>query len=294
MAEIKWIKITTNMFDDEKIKLIDAMPERDTIHYVWIRLLVQAGKTNANGYIFLNENVPYTDEMLSTIFNRPLNSIRLALKTLSDFGMINADKDNLIKISNWEKHQNIEGMEKIREQTRKRVAMHRAKKKEEEKQKSCPQKVTSRDSNVTVTQQNKRERENKKEERDKDIDIEREKEREDVSHSQANKLFNYAEKITSIPGILNLAALKLAIKKHGYEHVQKAIDKSVAVGKVDMAYINGILKNWKKEGYPEEKQNAVGSNKVDSFNNYEQRNYDFDELEKKLLGWQDEESEEQT
>jgi phage replisome organizer, putative, N-terminal region len=82
MAEVKWIKITTNMFDDEKIKLIDAMPERDTIHYIWIRLLVQAGKTNANGYIFLNENVPYTEEMLSTIFNRPLNSVRLALKNI--------------------------------------------------------------------------------------------------------------------------------------------------------------------------------------------------------------------
>ncbi|KEI16862.1 hypothetical protein Z959_08505 [Clostridium novyi B str. ATCC 27606] len=292
MAEIKWIKITTNMFDDEKIKLIDAMPERDTIHYVWIRLLVQAGKTNANGYIFLNENVPYTDEMLSTIFNRPLNSIRLALKTLSDFGMINVDKDNLIKILNWEKHQNVEGMEKIREQNRIRKQRQRAREKKAGLPEACPKNDTSCDGHVTVTQQNKRE--NKKEEKDKDIDIEREKEREDVSHSQANKLFNYAEKITSIPGILNLAALKLAIKKHGYEHVQKAIDKSVAVGKVDMAYINGILKNWKKEGYPEEKQNAVGSNKVDSFNNYEQRSYDFNELEKKLLGWQDDESEEQT
>ncbi|KEH90589.1 phage replisome organizer N-terminal domain-containing protein [Clostridium botulinum] len=292
MAEIKWIKITTNMFDDEKIKLIDAMPERDTIHYVWIRLLVQAGKTNANGYIFLNENVPYTDEMLSTIFNRPLNSIRLALKTLSDFGMINVDKDNLIKISNWEKHQNVEGMEKVREQNRIRKQRQRAREKKASLPEACPKNDTSCDGHVTVTQQNKRE--NKKEERDKDIDIEREKEREDVSHSQANKLFNYAEKITSIPGILNLVALKLAIKKHGYEHVQKAIDKSVAVGKVDMAYINGILKNWKKEGYPEEKQNAVGSNKVDSFNNYEQRSYDFNELEKKLLGWQDDESEEQT
>ena len=72
MSDIKWIKITTNMFEDEKIRLIDAMPERDTIHYIWIRLLVQAGKTNANGFIFLNENIPYTEEMLSTIFCRPL------------------------------------------------------------------------------------------------------------------------------------------------------------------------------------------------------------------------------
>ncbi|MBY6835792.1 phage replisome organizer N-terminal domain-containing protein, partial [Clostridium botulinum] len=101
LAEVKWIKITTNMFDDEKIKLIDAMPERDTVHYIWIRLLVQAGKTNANGYIFLNDNVPYTEEMLSTIFNRPLNSLRFELKVLKDFGMIQIQEDKLIRITNW-------------------------------------------------------------------------------------------------------------------------------------------------------------------------------------------------
>ncbi|KEI77014.1 hypothetical protein N486_15110 [Clostridium botulinum B2 128] len=140
LAEVKWIKITTNMFDDEKIKLIDAMPERDTVHYIWMRLLVQAGKTNSNGYIFLNDNVPYTEEMLSTIFNRPLNSLRFALKVLRDFGMIQIQEDKLIKIANWSKHQNIEGMEKVRQQTRERVAKHRAKKKElleETKKQSC-------------------------------------------------------------------------------------------------------------------------------------------------------------
>ncbi|WP_434296350.1 phage replisome organizer N-terminal domain-containing protein [Clostridium sporogenes] len=140
LAEVKWIKITTNMFDDEKIKLIDAMPERDTVHYIWIRLLVQAGKTNSNGYIFLNDNVPYTEEMLSTIFNRPLNSLRFALKVLREFGMIQIQENKLIKITNWSKHQNIEGMEKVRQQTKQRVAKHRAKKKElqeENKGESC-------------------------------------------------------------------------------------------------------------------------------------------------------------
>lgn len=130
MAEIKWIKITTNMFDDEKIKLIDAMPERDTIFYIWMRLLVQAGKTNAAGYIFLNENVPYSEEMLSTIFNRQLSSIRLALQTLRTFGMIEIEEDHKIKISNWGKHQNIESMDKIREQNRLRKQKQRTKIKE--------------------------------------------------------------------------------------------------------------------------------------------------------------------
>ena len=59
MSDIKWIKLATCMPDDEKIKLIDAMPERDTIHYIWIRLLIQAGKTNADGEIFLSEDMPW-------------------------------------------------------------------------------------------------------------------------------------------------------------------------------------------------------------------------------------------
>src|SRR5690554_3873409 len=127
--EVKWIKITTNMFDDEKIKLIEDMPEADSILIIWIKLLIQAGKTNSSGYIYLNENIPYTDEMLSTIFDRSLNTIRLALNTFEKFGMIEID-DQGIYIKNWSKHQNITGlnkMKKIREQRRLRQEKYRKK-----------------------------------------------------------------------------------------------------------------------------------------------------------------------
>lgn len=133
MSEVKWIKLSTSMFDDEKIKLIEQMPDADTILIIWIKLLAQAGKTNSSGYIFLSENIPYTEEMLATIFNRPLNTVRMALETFRQFGMIEIDDQSFIKISNWEKHQNIEGMERIRQQTRERVRRHREKKKLEQK-----------------------------------------------------------------------------------------------------------------------------------------------------------------
>jgi hypothetical protein len=64
------------MFDDEKIKLIESMPNADAILIVWIKLLIQAGRTNADGYIYLNEHMPYTDEMLSSLFSRPVASIK--------------------------------------------------------------------------------------------------------------------------------------------------------------------------------------------------------------------------
>jgi predicted phage replisome organizer len=131
MGEIKWIKMCIGMHDDEKMKLLDSLVNRDTAHYVWIRLLVQAGKTNAKGKIFLSEGIPYTKEMLSIIFNRPIELIESSLKILSDLKMIDIDENNIINILNWEKHQNIEGMEKIREQTRKRVNKYREKEKAE-------------------------------------------------------------------------------------------------------------------------------------------------------------------
>jgi predicted phage replisome organizer len=158
MADVKWIKLTVSMFDDEKIKIIESMPDKDAILIIWIKLLVLAGKTNASGYLYLSQNIPYTDEMLSTLFNRPLSTVRMALEVFQKFKMIDVE-NGYISISNWEKHQNIEGMEKIREQTRQRVANYREKQKQ-----IC---------NVTVTQSNateeERRKKNKKEEKESDI-----------------------------------------------------------------------------------------------------------------------------
>lgn len=142
MNEVKWIKITTDIFDDEKIKLIDSMPDRDTLLVIWFKLLAMAGKTNDRGLVYVIKEIPTTDEMLATIFNRPINTVRLALKTFSDFEMIEINKH--INIVNWDKHQNVDGLDKIREQARLRQARYR------EKQKN----LLEDKSNVTVTSSN--------------------------------------------------------------------------------------------------------------------------------------------
>lgn len=141
MSEIKWIKITTTMFENEKIDFIESLPESDSILVIWIKLLTLAGKCNMNGYIFLTENIPYNDEMLAHKFRRQLNTVRLAFETFRKLGMIEIE-DGIISISNWDKHQNIDGMEKIKEQNRLR------KQKQREKQKLLPE--VSRDSHGTV------------------------------------------------------------------------------------------------------------------------------------------------
>jgi len=124
-SDIKWIKITTDMFDDEKIDFISSLPEGDSLIVIWIRLLTMAGKNNAGGFIFLTENIPYTDDMLAHKFKKPTNIIKLAFETFERLGMVNFDETGKIMIANWDKHQSVEGMDRVRELTRARVAKHR-------------------------------------------------------------------------------------------------------------------------------------------------------------------------
>lgn len=128
MSEIKWFKVLTDMFADDKIKIIQSMPEGDALLVMWFKVLAQAGKTNDGGYIYLKKNIPYTPAMFSTLFGKPQHLVELALRTFVEFGMIDIDERGYIFVLNWEKHQNIEGMDKVREQTRKRVNAHREKK----------------------------------------------------------------------------------------------------------------------------------------------------------------------
>ena len=128
MAEMQWIKLRIDMFEDEKIKIIQSMPDGDALLVVWIRLIALAGKCNANGLVLVEDEFPYTDEMLSVIFNKPLQTVKLALMTFEKFRMIESTTKG-IYITNFDKHQNIEGMDRIREQNRIRTQRERERKK---------------------------------------------------------------------------------------------------------------------------------------------------------------------
>ena len=130
MSEIKWIKITTDMFDNRKIKAIRKLPEGNNIILIWVMLLSLAGRCNASGMIFLTENIPYTNKMLSDELGFDESVICIALNTLEKFGMISRDEKMLISVNNWCEYQNVDAMEEIREYERIRKAKQRSRKKE--------------------------------------------------------------------------------------------------------------------------------------------------------------------
>ncbi len=129
MPDLLWIKIMLNTFDDEKIKVIDSLPERDAIIVIWLKLLILAGRVNNIGYIYFTEETPYTIETLASVLNRPINTVRLAIETFKNFKMIEMDEKG-IYIINFQKYQNIDGMGKIRDQWGKASKKYREKQKQ--------------------------------------------------------------------------------------------------------------------------------------------------------------------
>lgn len=158
MAEIKWVKLTTDMFDNRKIKHLRRLPEGNNIVLIWVMLLTMAGRCNSGGMIFLTENIPYTPKMLADELGFEENTVKLALNALEQMNMIVTDQE-FFAIAGWDEYQNIEGMDKIREQNRLR------KQRQREKQKALPD--VSRDCPVTVTLGHATEEDK---EEDKDID----------------------------------------------------------------------------------------------------------------------------
>lgn len=179
MAEVKWVKITTDMFDNRKIKYLRKLPDGNNIVLIWVMLLTMAGRCNANGKIFLTENIPYSPKILADELDFEENTVTLALASLERMNMVILNGDN-ISIAGWEEHQNVEGMEKIREQNRIR------KQKQRELAKLPPVNDTSRDGHVTVTQSHAIEEEG-------EGDLEKEKEYHSFNHS-AEKNVDFVER----------------------------------------------------------------------------------------------------
>ena len=173
-SEVKWIKITTDIFDDEKILLIESLPDSYAIITVWFKLLCLAGKQNNSG-VFMMGQMPYTDKMLATIFRMKEATVTMALEVFANFGMVEII-DGVITIPNWGKHQNIDQLESKKEYMRGYMKEYREKQKLLATGDSCKTNCkTNSKTNVSRT--------------DKEIEKEREGDKEILDRPQKRKAF---------------------------------------------------------------------------------------------------------
>ena len=236
MADVKWIKITTDMFDNRKIKHLRRLPEGNSIVLIWVMLLTMAGRCNSGGMIFLTENIPYTPKMLADELDFEENTVKLALQALEQLNMIVTDS-SFFKISGWEEYQNIEGMDKIRQQNRIR--------KQRQREKAAlieGSHVTSRDSHAI------------------DIDKERdkEKEKEPISKDIGNKK-PVKHKYGEYANVL-LTDEELDKLKNEYIDWEERIERlSSYVASTGKAYKShyATIRNWAKKDATQQKTSVT-------------------------------------
>lgn len=152
MGEVAWVKLSAATFEDEKLEMVEGMPEGDALLLMWIKLICLARKTNDQGLIYITADIPYTEDMLAIKFKKPAPLVRMALATFKKLKMIEIFPDSKIWLVNWAKYQYLEGLEKVREQTRvrtERYRRHMAKRLKKGDIESKRNSVT--ESNVTVT-----------------------------------------------------------------------------------------------------------------------------------------------
>lgn len=214
MSDVKWIKITTDMFDNRKIRHLRKLPEGNSIVLIWVMLLAMAGKCNDHGKIYLTENIPYTPKMLADELDFEENTVQLALQALEQLDMIVLD-DGYFSITGWEEHQNIEGMDRIREQNRIRKQRQR-----EKERLIAESRVMSRDSHATE--------EDKDKEEEKDIDKES---KEKATCEQVVDL--YRSICVSYPKVISLSearkrAIRARLKMYSMDDFRMLFEKAEA------------------------------------------------------------------
>jgi predicted phage replisome organizer len=127
MGEIEWLKLSAATFEDEKLELMQAMPEGDALALMWIKLICLARRTNDQGLIYITPEIPYTEDLLAAKWKKPATLVRLFLETARRLKMIEIWPDGKVWLRNWGKYQSLEGLEKVREQYRIRTARYRRK-----------------------------------------------------------------------------------------------------------------------------------------------------------------------
>lgn len=250
MANVGWVRLSTRLFENRKIKYLLNQPKGAELVLLWVHLLCAAGTVNDGGRVYISQNVMYTPQSLAADFGVPKTIADKALTLFQDLELIEVESDGCIQILGWEKHQNVTGLEKIREQNRLRKQKQRQcdKSRNVDEDMSRDSHVTECDKSRNVTQQ-RREEKNRKE---KD-DYHHPKRNDDDEEKTHTEIFALWEKnmmpLTPIVG----EKLQALLGEVGEAAVEQGILAAVEHGARNFAYVQTVARNYvsgnsKKQG----------------------------------------------
>lgn len=246
MADVGWVRLSTRLFENRKIKYLLNQPKGAELVLLWVHLLCAAGTVNDGGRVYISQNVMYTPQSLAADFGVPKTIADKALTLFQDLELIEVESDGCIQILGWEKHQNITGLEKIREQNR----LRKQKQRQCDKSRNVDEDM-SRDSHVTECDKSRNREEKNRKEKD---DYHHPKRNDDDEEKTHTEIFALWEKnmmpLTPIVG----EKLQALLGEVGEAAVEQGILAAVEHGARNFAYVQTVARNYASGN--SKKQNA--------------------------------------
>ena len=81
-----WLKLKDDFFDKDEVKIIEGQPNGKDYIIFYMKLLLKSVKTE--GELFFKEAIPYSPQMLSTITNTNIDTVRIAVDLFISLGLM--------------------------------------------------------------------------------------------------------------------------------------------------------------------------------------------------------------
>jgi len=250
-----YLKIKEDFFESEDIKILQTLDDGYLFSDILMKLYLKSLKNN--GKLMFKDHIPYNPKMIATVTNHSVSVVEKALKIFREMSLIEV-LDNgaifMLDIQNFIGQSSSEGDRK--REYRRRI--------DEEKQKLLPSGQMS-DIHPPENREQRTELETEIEQQLEFLDkiLKKDFDSQDIEIIKKYCIENNV--------VVNVVVEKIEIIKH-----MKKIRNKVG------ALLTALKEDWKPS---KAEDNFVT---VPSFNNFEAREYDYDSLEKKLLGWDNE------
>jgi len=289
-----WLRLKVDFFRQREIKKLRKIAGGDTYTIIYLKMQLLSLKNE--GLLFYEGTEESFEEQLSLEIDEDLDNVKITLAYLFSNNLIEEVKDNEFLLP---KAKECMGKESS---SAERVRKHRNKQAIEPVQGQtalqCNTNVTNCNKNVTTEIEIEKEiKIELDKEIEKKIETEKDKSLSSVVHSNI-EVFKHFEKCGFMVSSMLMEKIAADIEIYGSKNLMDAATEAMERGKLNnYKYVIGIAQNWQTEGRKEkskEENNYKNYSKEPKplrFNNFEPRKYDYDDLEKKLLGWDKEEGE---
>ena len=222
-----WLKFYKDFLKTPQMRVIRKMPNGTEYLLLYISLMLES--IEFAGHLRFTETIPYNDEMLASITDTNIDIVRSGMTIFEELGMIQILSDKTIFLPDVPK---LTGKES---ESAARVRKWRLKHKENLKLLQCNDDVTTCNGDV----QNSNDNIEEEIEIDKEIDIDI-----DIDNLYSYLEENYGRTICQI----EYNKLNEFVKCFELEVIKRAIKISVFNNVKNIAYLEGILNNWKAKG----------------------------------------------